>query len=417
MKFDAVIIGGGLAGLTCGIKLAQQKKKSVIISSGQSALHFSSGSFDLLNVVGKFPVDSPADKMPDLVIQNPNHPYAKIGYTRFMQYADEAKQLLLEAGVEVIGDADRNHYRITPLGNLKPTWLSVKDFAVSDNCLQLPWGKVAIFNITGFLDFHPALIADEFMKMGVKCEIFEIDMPELKTLRKNPSELRATNIARLFDDDVYLGRLSEIVKRGTDDADALIFPACVGLRANSLEKLSKEVGKPIRLIPTFPPSVVGIRTQQLLSRHYEKLGGIYMLGDTVKAVNLNDDFSTAQVFTENHGDIPFVANNVVLASGSYFSQGLIATSTRVVEPIMELDVDFIPERDKWTSARFFDDQNYQRFGVKTNRSFNVLKDDQIQKNVFAVGAVQGGFNALKEGCGSGVSMLTAIAVAEEIINA
>ncbi len=47
MVYDCVIIGGGLAGLTCGTRCAEEGLRTVVISGGMNSLHFSSGSIDL----------------------------------------------------------------------------------------------------------------------------------------------------------------------------------------------------------------------------------------------------------------------------------------------------------------------------------------------------------------------------------
>ena len=155
MKFDTVIIGGGLSGLTCGVRLQKQGKRCVIVSAGQSALHFSSGSFDLLNrLADGTEVVSPVEQVSGV---DKAHPYVKLG-DKFAFYAAEAQKLMADCGVELQGSADKNHYHFTPMGTMKPSWLTISDFDCYDNEAPFKGKKVMLLNISGFLDFNTKFI-------------------------------------------------------------------------------------------------------------------------------------------------------------------------------------------------------------------------------------------------------------------
>ena len=200
MRFDTVIIGGGLAGMTCGIRLAEAGQRCAIVSQGQSAIHFSSGSFDLL---GHLPdgtaVSDPVAGIATLARQCPTHPYAVIGADSCARHAGETPELLRRAGVPVAGDSRRNHFRITPLGKTKATWLTIDGYLTTEEAGRLPFRRVCIVNIEGFLDFYPEFIAEEFNRQGVECRFGNFNHPDLEQIRRNPSEMRSANIARVFD--------------------------------------------------------------------------------------------------------------------------------------------------------------------------------------------------------------------------
>lgn len=414
MQFDTVIIGGGLSGLVCGIRLSQEGQRCVIISSGQSALHFSSGSYDLLNTLpdGK-EVDNPFSVIGDLIEQAPEHPYSKIGIDKFPVLVSKAEQFFSGINVPLSGCGQKNHYRVTPMGTLKPTWLSASGFVTSDSAGKLPWKKVSVFNPIGFLDFYPQFIADEFLKLGTESDIHLFNLPDLDHLRRNPSELRSTNIARVLDKNI--DEVAGVLNDKSEGSEAIIFPACIGLESDAFLRLQQSVYKPVLLIPTMPPSIIGIHTQQYLHDYFLKLGGVYMLGDSVKKADVEDN-AVSRVYSFNHGDIPFTGKNIVLATGSYFSQGLIATSDSVYEPIFNLDVSYSGDRQEWYNSKIFEPQGYQRFGVKTDNSFRGMRNGKIIGNLYVSGAILEGFNPIKEGCGAGVSILSALSIAESILN-
>ena len=417
MKFDTIIIGGGLSGLISGIYLSQRGQRCVIISSGQSALHFSSGSFDLLNnLPDGTSVQKPLDAISELVKQAPTHPYAKLGETKFKELAQQAEEFFKNAGISTQGDHEENHYRVTPMGTLKPTWLTLKNLLISENEKCLPIQHPGIFNITGFLDFYTRFIADEFLKMGAKCSIHSINFPALENLRKNPTEMRSVNIARVFDKQENIKELARILKAESGNCDSIILPAITGLnREDVVDYLRKEINKPIYLLPTLPPSVPGIHPQQKLRSVFQQNGGVFMLGDNVLRADIKGN-RISQIYSFNHGDIPFVGQNFILATGSYFSQGLIASTEKIYEPIFDLDVTFTPNRTQWYNSDVFDTQPYQSFGIKTDSTFRCTREGKIFENLYAAGAILEGFNPLKEGCGAGVSILSAMYIAEQILS-
>ena len=48
MRYDVLVIGAGLSGMTCAIALAQAGKRVAVLAPGSGTLPMHSGSFDLL---------------------------------------------------------------------------------------------------------------------------------------------------------------------------------------------------------------------------------------------------------------------------------------------------------------------------------------------------------------------------------
>lgn len=416
MKFDTVIIGGGLSGMVCGIRLLEAGRSCAIISQGQSALHFSSGSFDLL---GAMPdgteMDDPISGIETLEKTHGSHPYAVIGRGLCEKYAEETLSMLLSAGITVQGNCRRNHYRITPMGKSKRTWLTMDGYLTSEQPERMPFANVCIVNIEGFLDFYPEFIAEEFRKYGIKCSFGTFNSGAVEQIRKNPSEMRSANLARVFDHKENLEALAGKIKELSSGSDAVILPAIIGINRNdSLDILKSMVDKPVFLLPTLPPSIPGVRAQKALQKHFREAGGEYFLGDTV----LPEEFSghrVSRIHTANHGNIPFEADSFVLATGSFFSKGLIATPDSINEPIFGSDTECSRDRSEWYTLNFFDRHNYQAFGIRTDRNFNVLKNGKPVENLFCAGAGLAGFHPIQDGCGAGISILSAMYVADKII--
>lgn len=421
MKFDNVIIGGGLAGLVCGIRLQQAGQRCAIISTGQSALDFSSGSFDFLSQLpdGK-PVFDFAQGLRALASLQPDHPYSVIGESAVMRARSAFLALKEALKLNLHGEAEHNHLRLTPLGALRPTWLSPRSVPTfSQNEAKLAKKRVAVLGIEGFNDFQPHLLCENMKRMAPFAEwdihYAYLHIPELDHLRGDAREFRSINISQALEHKLNFEQLTAEVQKAANGADHVLLPACFGLDNDQfLYQLAKATGLNLHELPTLPPSLLGIRQNRTLQAHFERLGGILMKGDKV----LKAEFEQSAVKglkTQLADGLLIKGERYVLASGSFFSNGLIAHFDRIVEPVFGLDVTKSDDRRAWTHHRFSAPQPYQRYGVAINAHCQAARQRAVCDNIYAIGAVVAGSDSIHLGCGSGVAVVSALVAAEHIL--
>lgn len=405
MRYDNIIIGGGLSGLVSGIALARGGSKVAIISSGKSALHFFSGSLELLN--------GGVEAMARLCEENPSHPYAKIGVERAERYTTIVKDIFARAGISLQGGVESNHLRLTPLGALKPAWLTMEHHITFNAEGECGYRKVAIVGIDGYLDFYPEFIARSLEQRGVECNIYSVNLAELNRLRESATEMRAVNISRYLCGEV-LGELARKVAEKLSDEELVLLPDVLGLGdEQAVERLEKMVGRRVMVAPTVSASVAGVRVQRALTEEFRRLGGEFVGGDSVTSCRVEDGRVRA-LFTANHEDEEFVAENYIIATGSFFSRGLVATPEGVCEPVVGVDVEAPARREEWYGNNLLGAQPFERFGVVTDQNLRPLIGGKPVENLYAVGAVLAGADAVREGSGGGIAVMSALRVVEEI---
>ena len=412
MRMDTVIMGGGLSALTCGITLAKHGKSVAIVASGQSTLLFNGGSMELLGSIDGQEVTAPLEAVATLP---DNHPYRKIGTERIASLASEAKQLLDDAGINMEGRPDANHWRITPMGVAKPAWLTLSDHMRIDDLSHLPAKRVALMAIRGYLDQPNSMLAQGLRSLGMEVKVVEFSTSDITSLRRSPSEMRATSLAKHLMSNSALQRVAEQINALATEADLVLLPSVLGQNDdNDFRTLQSMVNKPLRLVATLPPAVAGMRMQAQLRHYFRMLGGTYLMGDTAVSGTFDQDRLTA-VTTAKLGDMPLKADHFVLATGSFVSRGLMADYERVYEPVLGVDVDADADRECWTRFGVLNAQAYTQYGVATDNSLCCLIEGKPITNLRAIGSVLSGHDAIKMGDGTGVSMLTALAAAHDII--
>ncbi|MFM4727413.1 glycerol-3-phosphate dehydrogenase subunit GlpB [Aeromonas caviae] len=422
MKFDSIVIGGGMAGLSAALRLAEAGQKTLLMASGQSALHFSSGSVDLLESDG-----DPRAALPAFMAAHPDHPYSKVGMLNIEGSLADLQRHCAEEGLPLMRQ-EHNHQRLTPIGTLKSTWLSPDTCACMTDA-PAP-DAILLATLEGFRDFHPALAAANLATHArfahSRILTGEIRLPQLAQFSRNPHEFRSADIARLFDkqgpgqQDLLADLAREISRMvqgcGVPGCRHIVLPACLslGLVGPRLSELERRTGCTIKEVATMPPSLIGMRMQEALKRRFMALGGTFLTSERVLGARYDGD-KVIGVHSQHGEDQLFEADHFVLASGSFFSRGLESRLGGIREPIFDADVLSLAERDAWAGRRLFDHHPFMGFGVKTDERLRVLRGGRPLANLYGAGSVLAHYDPIKEGSGSGVAVATGWQAAGHIL--
>lgn len=227
---------------------------------------------------------------------------------------------------------------------------------------------MVLVTIDGFRDFQPKLAQDNLKKLtqlsALEITTANISLSAFNEIKRNHCELRSIDLSRLLSKRAHRQELAYALQQHAQPGDLVVIPSIFGngtglTYLREIEQLTKLT---LCEVPTMPPSLLGIRLEESMKHAFIELGGTMLNGDHVvqgefsyvdKSDPEHSHYRLNRIFTKNHGDFPLQAKHFVLATGSFFSQGLKATVDSMIEPIFGLDIAQSDKRTDWYNHDFF----------------------------------------------------------------
>lgn len=409
---DVAVIGGGLAGLSCAVALAERGASVFVAAKGMAATHWTHGGLDIAAPAG---AASARDGVARLAADR-SHPYARLAAVA-PSALDEHLARLAAAGLPHAGGFDAPLVPIpTAIGTLRPAGT----LPVAQAALLEGWQGAGLL-LVGFgryRDAWPALAAGNLVARRwpvgpARIEAREVELPGLANLHN----LNALTLARLFDDPAWRGpALRAIAGAIPPGAWRVGVPAVLGLADHraALEEATAAFGaRPFEMV-SVPPSVPGLRVYEALRRRLLDLGGRLHWGFPVVDVERDGDRVTA-IHTEGASrTLRIAAETFVLATGGIAGGGIRgAPDGSLAERVFGLPV-AAPPRDAW----FGDDP---LAGAPLDGA-GIAADDELRpldgpRNVRIIGSALAGMHYLDQRCGDGVAIASAHRVAAALAGA
>jgi len=409
MRYDVVVIGAGVAGLTAGARLAEHGARVCVLAKGIGSTHLAPGTVDVLGYDGSR-VESPASALPDFVSRHPEHPYALVGVDSVgpaLDWFAGCVERGPKPGYRYVGSPERNMLLPTALGGARPSALVPTTMAEGDLSDRTP---TCVVGFRVLRDFHPSLCAANLARAGLEARGLELDIDTGRV------EANAVGMARLFDDSGFRGRFAARVAPGLRAGERLALPAVLGVRdpQGVLTDLEQRLGRPVFEIPTLPPSAPGLRVYDILRAALRAAGGRLVIGAEVVGAARDGSRVTSVRAHASGRDHVYEGRWIVLATGGVASGAIELGSDWVArEKALGLSLSGGPsEGAPRFDPDYFAEQPLNRMGVAVDSSLIA----EGTENVLVAGAALPGAVPWREGSGEGISLTTGYAAARTVLS-
>ncbi|MGC9323541.1 MAG: anaerobic glycerol-3-phosphate dehydrogenase subunit GlpB [Desulfomonilia bacterium] len=386
--YDVVVIGGGMAGFTSALYLAEKGFKVAIISKGDPVCCLSTGCIDVLSSER-----NPLDGIQGL---SHDHPYHLVGKKGVADALNFFKRIMEDTPMPYTGSPRKNRNILTPIGTAKTTCLVPLTMAGSDATSDT---YIHVISFKGLKDFFPSYITSRLKNTGYSL----YDAGTSSTI----------GIATLFEDASFRRDFITWIQNLEIPHGKVAFPAVLGIRTplEILEEISTQISREIFEIPTLPPSIPGMRLFRTLKTSFLNRGGSTYWGKVIASVESQGSQVEAVTLASSGRPSRVPGRAFILSTGSFVSGGLFATRDSVQETVFDLSV-FVPGRRKdWFNTDFFQAGHaIESAGIKVDRTFRPI-DSQFE-NLFVCGSILSHAEIMKNHCGHGLAISTGLRAAQ-----
>ncbi|MBI9097580.1 MAG: anaerobic glycerol-3-phosphate dehydrogenase subunit B [Spirochaetaceae bacterium] len=380
MKYDVVIIGGGMTGLISSIYLSSKGLKTAVVSKGDPVCSISSGCID---VAGDF------QGIPD------DHPYTMAGREKVRSALMYFKEIMKDAGLPYWGEVFENRSIYTPIAKKRETCLVPFSMKNADGAK----GKsLHIISFQGMKDFFPGYFKEDTSDFN--CSLFDA------------GTLTTVGIATKFDDPAFREQFILWLKECRIQEEFIGIPAVLGTKnpQKLIDQIELVTGCKVFEIPTLPPSMPGLRLFRKL-KSYSSLQGVdFFWGHGISEITEEENLVTSLIIDQPGRPTIIEGRSFILTTGSFVSGGLFAEKESIRETVFNLPVSIPPGKPRLNDSFFDTEQPLGRAGIRVSSHYQPV--DSPWKNIFVAGSILENSQIMKYHCGHGLAIVTGLDAAE-----